>query len=458
MERSRKYGPVFRGQRVNKLLTMINKLLPSIMFIISLLSLPGCEELPFSEELDLPINEVEISATGTGPVEVSGDVLNTGGRSITTVYANWFPAGKRAYLEEDRFKIAAEKLRDGRYQAMIDRDVMPNTEYKFRMVYELDGNEKLYSSSRTSTFAVGFNQPYRQDFTFSSSLARTVDNFTVSATEIPLYGGTSRYDFNPLQDIYQERALILSPANDETLFFLRLGSPANYWTTYNEDILFWKQETGGSEIFAWQHTPGSNIVTKLNTISVPVQTEVIGQNILYSTLNGSIQQVTSLSPFTQRTLLNLPYSTEDLIDIYLTSCGDDLYVLVKKNASAIGNGSSELFLFSFNVVTEQWQELSAPPGSSDGALWISAEPGKLVFGGGVNNASLVGNQVQNDVWVLDFTDNEPWKFIGWLPFDQQFSKLRPTFFEGKHYFIGSRNSTNDKATVFTLDLDLLAEF
>ncbi len=424
-----------------------------LTFVILTISLFSCEKLVFSEELNYPITTITLLDSLGGQFVVQGEVIAPSSNTIESVFVNWYLPGKSLYQELPRYMIPADYTPDSPFTVTIDRDIISEREYQIRFVYQLASGERMFSRVLSASTAFSEPSPMQEVSSFSRLLAETTDDFKVVDGELILIADNARYPFNGTNFLATNGI----PNGDISVQVLFQNSGNVKFLVEIEGRTLYAKAIAPGNWEIWEHLDGSSSVTLLGVIpmpSMPSNLFAAGNRVFFTQSDFSLWEIIFAPEFRIESIDDIPLSnTLPIRDQYFAATEEALFVLTKSNASVLGTIPSTLQLLRYDLSSNSWEELPAPPGSSDGYLWMSAEPERLLFGG-----EITGAVEENDVWLLDFSNNAPWEFIGWLPSESILLPHKPRFVDGRHQYIGiNTRFFRDPAFLFTIDLDQLEE-
>lgn len=434
--------------------------LPAFLFL-TLIFCCGCEKEPFSSAVNVPLATIALGEVTDNTVEVTGKLVTTNNRTINAISLNWFRGDFPQTRVAPRYLLPTAFQEGETFSARVDRDLLPETTYAFRWVLELDNDERIYTETVSAQVAAGAPQPFAQQFTLSTQLAESAEGLVISS-ELFQFRRDNQYVTRRNGNFEIEIDLPVVDFPTSSLFIS--GSEVAYWIEVPESTLYLK-DVSTNRVELWINNNEESSVTNLGVMQRPVYAYQSNGDIYFFGTDQRLYHISSLAPFSIERIEDVPYSTRNLLSAHATASEDWLYYLLRKNDVPNRPTSlSELELYAFNTTTQSWITLEAPPQhASWGDLWLSAEPGKLIFGGGNTGSGVVQNpdifdSTTREIWWQDVNEDESWQFIGWQPFAKRSSGLQPIYSERKHHFFGVDGSGDRETTYYTFDFGLLQDF
>ena len=410
-------------------------------YLLLIVILYSCNDLSFDERLTLPVVEMlEATAIDETGVTLNALVHDLGNENVVRGSFNWFPKGKKYFVEQERLLIDVNLNEHQTISARVDHDLIDDEIYIGRFIIELE-NEKIYSDTIQFTSKGATWEPFKKEILSAIGPLNSAEFCFWAQDEIFITGGDRPGDPLFIYNIEEEKGWQPVSNIPPTRLF------GQYLMSYNNKIysaghsLYSSAEHAG----LWVTDNVENDFTRLGDIPIAAYNakfrfEVNGIGYMSSrgTSGGfwrfdleDYQGVTDIGP--------LPFEG-GAYQYYSFVCNDLAYVFFSEpvdNADQFPFYNNQLWVF--DPETLFWEQLADYPGVGRDFFTTATDHQRYLYvgmgaPGHVNTSTTDPRSIDDDFWRYDVTNNS-WEFIGYGLYSVNLLTYDAGIKNGKHYFM-----------------------
>lgn len=412
----------------------------NVLSIVILILLTSCDEIPIHRSAALPIFEIleaiDINETG---VTLKGYVYQLGSEKIIRSSFNWYPKGKKRFVENERF-LMDMTMTPGEISVRIDRDLVPDDKYEARIIIELE-NEKIYSSSIEFTSQGAANQPIRlENRTDELGLSTDAfafwawDNISI-ATRLGSLSGVELHTYNIQQEKWT--GINSSPSG---LLFQKCLYASDQRLLFAGTIAFNSAESTG----LWYLDDLDDDYVRVGDYPQHhrVKFNFLLNNRFYAAMYDGELEYSEIDNYDGlKSIGPLPFST-DAYAYYSFEVAGKAYVFFSDPQRINDEAVYTSQFWVFDPSTTEWTERTNFPGAGKDFFGTSTDGSRYIFVGmgaiGRDQNVINAAALEGDLWRYDIIE-DTWEFIGWSPTNAPvLPSVNPRIQNGKHHLILGR--------------------